>query len=908
MAVTDSDGDTDSATLDIAITDDGPVAVDDNAGTIAEDAAFTYNVLGNDASGADSPATLTGATLATGSGTVGFAANGDITFTPTAGYEGEVVIDYTITDADGDTDTATLTLNVDTDSVPNVTVTTEEGGAVVDESALASGTNAASDGESTSGSFDISTGGDALQSLVVGGTDVTADGVYTINGAFGDLTVTASGGVYTWSYTLDGAIDHSDAVPDAESFSVAVTDSDGDTDSATLDIAITDDGPVAVADLGSGIEGGSVIGNVLTNDVFGADGSGGVTGVAAGSNTSTPLVAGVGAAIAGLYGTLTLNADGSYTYVGNSNVAPPDAVDTFAYTIADGDGDTSTTTLTITMGDSGLVATSDDVSVDEAALATGSNSGSPAETVSGTLTDNVTGGTGALTYALVGSGAGSYGSLTLNADGSYSYTLATPFDTSPDADNGSHTENNAETFTYQVTDANGNTATGAITVDIVDDSPTVSAGDLAISNVADTHTGTFDLVGGADGAMPTDLSWTNARDGFSFSYDADTQTGTATFLDGTTVETFFTVQLNDDGSYDFNLVTPDPVTTHTTSSLLTGVSGGSNLPSYTIDASNFGDQFQLVLTGTSNGSPGTITISSNDLGVNDNVLHGNKDDVLRFDVRKPDGSNQSADDVASVTSLTVHAAATAGWNANDQVDITVQYLDGSTASLSQVWGSDQQITVAFDPDKVVDYIEMSPHGTDAFKIDGVSMDYTLRTYPDDYQLDFSVTATDGDGDTASDTFSVAVDASDTVVASAVNDKFEIVSEGLSSDSGSDTLIGTDGPDVFVWHLADRGTPGAPAVDTINGFDPAPVSGGGDALDLRDLLQSEESGSLTDYLHFETSGSDTLVHISSTGGFAGGFDPGHVDQRIELAGVDLTSIGNDQQIIQNLVNNGKLITD
>ncbi|MFP5306243.1 MAG: type I secretion C-terminal target domain-containing protein, partial [Gammaproteobacteria bacterium] len=115
-------------------------------------------------------------------------------------------------------------------------------------------------------------------------------------------------------------------------------------------------------------------------------------------------------------------------------------------------------------------------------------------------------------------------------------------------------------------------------------------------------------------------------------------------------------------------------------------------------------------------------------------------------------------------------------------------------------------------------------------------------------------------------------------------------------------------DVFVWELSDRGSPGAPAVDTVVGFDMAAAANGGDALDLRDLLQGEESGTLTDYLHFEQSSAGTVVQISSTGGFAGGYDPGSVDQRIELSGVDLTSIGNDHQIIQSLVNNGKLITD
>ena len=60
------------------------------------------------------------------------------------------------------------------------------------------------------------------------------------------------------------------------------------------------------------------------------------------------------------------------------------------------------------------------------------------------------------------------------ANGSYVYTLTTPFDTSPDADNGANTEV-AESFTYVVTDANGNTATGTITVNIVDDVPTAQA-------------------------------------------------------------------------------------------------------------------------------------------------------------------------------------------------------------------------------------------------------------------------------------------------------------------------------------------------------------------------------------------------------------------------------------------------
>ena len=113
-------------------------------------------------------------------------------------------------------------------------------------------------------------------------------------------------------------------------------------------------------------------------------------------------------------------------------------------------------TLTITLTNSGLAASNDDLTVNEAALASGSNPSSTAETVTGTVADNVTPGVAPFTFALVGSPTGTHGTLTFNADGSYSYTLTSTVDGAT-ADNGITTENNVETFTYQVTDADGNT-------------------------------------------------------------------------------------------------------------------------------------------------------------------------------------------------------------------------------------------------------------------------------------------------------------------------------------------------------------------------------------------------------------------------------------------------------------------
>ena len=139
---------------------------------------------------------------------------------------------------------------------------------------------------------------------------------------------------------------------------------------------------------------------------------------------------------------------------------------------------------------------------------------------------------------------------------------------------------------------------------------------------------------------------------------------------------------------------------------------------------------------------------------------------------------------------------------------------------------------------------------------------------------------------------------------------------LLGGAGSDTLDGgaADGvSDVFRWELSDRGTQGTPALDTINNFGTATAGAGGDVLDLRDLLSGEEhntgTGNLIRFLSFELSGGNTVVHVSSSGGFSGGYAAAQEDQRITLTGVDLvTGFANDQAIIQQLLTDGKLIVD
>jgi VCBS repeat-containing protein len=153
---------------------------------------------------------------------------------------------------------------------------------------------------------------------------------------------------------------------------------------------------------------------------------------------------------------------------------------------------------------------------------------------------------------------------------------------------------------------------------------------------------------------------------------------------------------------------------------------------------------------------------------------------------------------------------------------------------------------------------------------------------------------------------------------------------IRGGAGHDQLTGGAGHDVFRWSLGDAGTTGAPARDVITDFDNTPH--GGDVLDLRDLLVGEShaantvalptsiglnnaltitphEGNLANYLHFSAVGGNTVVEISSTGGFASSYTPAAVDQVITLTGLNLVGgFTNDHQVINDLLQRGKLVTD
>ncbi|TIQ84331.1 MAG: type I secretion C-terminal target domain-containing protein [Mesorhizobium sp.] len=591
VGVTDSDGDAaPPGTLVINIIDDAPTAVADTDavpsgshasidGNVITGAGSDGNATGADIQGADgasvtsaygkdgagSAQTVTGAgvSIVGEYGTLVLHSDGSYTYTRAAETKGGVddVFHYTLTDGDGNQSSTTLTISIgnSTPTVTDLTPAANGGDVTVNEDDLlasrGAGESAGSDTskESTTqgGTFTIASP-DGIATLSIDGHAFITNGVFSAGSfttALGNtLNVTgynAATGVVSYTYTLNDNETHAAGQGTNslfENMTVSLTDQDGQNATGTLSVNIVDDVPTAVADTDAVPAGSfaSIGGNVMTGagsdgnaagaDTKGADGAT-VVGVAAGNtNADLDSAATVGSVIQGTYGKLTLNADGSYTYVRDAGTAGGHD-DVFTYTIKDGDGDTSHTTLTISIGntpptitDLTPAANGGDVTVNEddllasrgAGESAGSDTSKESTTQGGTFTIASPDGIATLSidgHAFITNGVFSAGSFTtalgntLNVTGynaatgvvSYTYTLN---------DNETHaagqgTNSLFENMTVSLTDQDGQNATGTLSANIIDDVPTLNSvqGQQASNDPAQTPAvGAINFVPGADGA------------------------------------------------------------------------------------------------------------------------------------------------------------------------------------------------------------------------------------------------------------------------------------------------------------------------------------------------------------------------------------------------------------------------
>jgi len=408
----------------------------------------------------------------------------------------------------------------------------------------------------------ISVGEGATVSLLDGGasnvlsndTDTEKDSLTAVldsDVSNGRLTLNTDG---TFSYVHDG----SETTRDSFSYHA----NDGSSSSATVGVTISitpqNDAPVALAERITVSQGASVsvldsgASTVLANDTDAENDS--LTAVLD-SDVSN--------------GRLTLNADGTFTYAHDDSAA---ANDSFTYHASDGTANSVVITVTVNIilrVNIAPVAIADSIGVNEGASVNVLNSGAGSVLANDTDVDNN------LLTAVLDSNV-SNGSLTLNANGSFSYTH-----------NGGETT--TDSFSYHANDGALNSATVSVSIAIAaqNDAPVATADTNSVLEDSPTTTPTGNVL----------------------SNDTDTDGPSLTVLNAATLNntgTYGALSISPDGAYSYLL--------DNTNSLVDALNAGETLIetyNYTVTDGSLSDSSTLVISinGVSDVAAGTVDIS-----------------------------------------------------------------------------------------------------------------------------------------------------------------------------------------------------------------------------------------------------------------------------------------------------------
>ncbi|AGU51777.1 putative outer membrane adhesin-like protein [Variovorax paradoxus B4] len=476
VTVSDGRGGTTTVTVPVTVSpvNDAPTAPDYTE-TTNEDTPVSGRVTGSDMDSGDTLTYVKGSDPAHGTVTVN--PDGTYTYTPGANFNGTDSFTVTVSDGHGGTTTSTVTVTIN--PVNDVPVFVDGGGTPVnttdgyvfgyDENRPAGtvlGTVRATDVDSATVTYSILSGND--------------DGYFAIDPVTGAISLTPAG----------AAAFVNDYEAGANAHALVVGASDG---TVTTNIPVTlneqniNDAPTAPDDTKTTDEDTPVSGQII-----GSDADGDTLTYTKGSDPA--------------HGMVTVNADGTYTYTPGANF---NGTDSFTVTVSDGHGGTTTSTVNVTVNPVNDLPTVPDYTKT-----------TPEDTpVSGqVIGTDVDGDT--LTYVKGSDPA--HGTVTVNADGTYTYTPGANF-------------NGTDSFTVTVSDGHGGTTTSTVnvTVNPVNDAPVFVDG----------------------GGTPV-----NTTDGYVFGYDENRPAGTvlgtvrATDVDSATV-TYSILSGNDDGYFAIDPVT-----------------------------------------------------------------------------------------------------------------------------------------------------------------------------------------------------------------------------------------------------------------------------------------------------------------------------------------------------------------
>ncbi|ENP8457288.1 tandem-95 repeat protein, partial [Photobacterium damselae] len=390
VVVDDGNGGTDTITVTVNVTpvNDAPVGEDVSAET-QEETAVTGQLTATDVDG-DNLTFKPGSDPTNGQVTVN--PDGSWEYVPNTDFNGEDSFTVVVDDGNGGSDTITVTVNVtpvnDAPIGEDVTAETQEETAVT--------------GQLTATDVD----GDNL--TFKPGSDPTN----------GQVTVNPDG---SWEYVPNSDFNGED------SFTVVVDDGNGGTDTITVTVNVT---PVNDAPVGEDVTTETQEETAVTGQLTATDVDGDNLTFKPGTNPEN--------------GQVTVNADGSWEYVPNTDF---NGEDSFTVVVDDGNGGSDTITVTVNVTPVNDAPEGEDVSVEtqEETAVTGQLT---AIDVDG---DNLTFKPGSNPEN---------GQVTVNADGSWEYVPNPDF-------------NGEDSFTVVVDDGNGGTDTITVIVNVtpVNDAP-----------------------------------------------------------------------------------------------------------------------------------------------------------------------------------------------------------------------------------------------------------------------------------------------------------------------------------------------------------------------------------------------------------------------------------------------------